>query len=70
MTQLINNSKPQSPCKGCVPPDRYLGCHSVCPDYIKFVHDKEIAGMELKQKKMKDSAYEGYKKDRSKIFVK
>lgn len=23
-------------CKGCVPPERYPGCHSSCPEYIKY----------------------------------
>mgnify|MGYP003292014112 CR=1 FL=1 len=22
-------------CKDCVPPKRYIGCHSICPDYIE-----------------------------------
>lgn len=30
---LYNNSKCPQSCKGCVPPERHLGCHSTCEKY-------------------------------------
>lgn len=33
------------PCKDCVAPKRYPGCHSVCPEYKEWdaEHQKELA---------------------------
>lgn len=61
MVQLIDNSKPKSPCHGCVPPDRYVGCHSVCPDFKRYEYEREIASMQLKKRKFDDNEYTEYK---------
>ena len=38
-------------CKGCVPPTRYPGCHSICPNYLaeKAEHDALKAEYDKKQ---------------------
>ena len=64
MGQLINNSKPQSPCQNCVPPDRYVGCHSVCPDYQEFLYKSEIASMKVRERRFNDDVYNEYRKDK------
>ena len=70
MGQLIDNLKPKSPCKECVPPIRFVGCHSVCPDYKEYRSACDLASMQIRERKLKETAYEAYKKDRHKVFVK
>ena len=65
MKHLINNQRPQSPCFGCEPPTRFLGCHSVCEKFIAFEDEKDEKYEQIKQRKMKDYAYEAYRKGKS-----
>lgn len=69
MNQLVNNSKPKSPCQNCVPPERFVGCHSVCPEYKKFRLESDKKAMEVLEKKMKANAYDAYKKDKFKSYT-
>ena len=34
--------KPQAPCKGCKPPERYLGCHDRCQKFQEFRKELKI----------------------------
>ena len=42
-----------NPCRKCVPPKRYPGCHEVCEAYIKWKEEwDELKAEERKQKQM------------------
>lgn len=42
-----------SPCRECVPPKRYPGCHAVCKAYIKWKEEWNVLkDKERKQKQM------------------
>ena len=46
-----------NPCKECVSPKRYPGCHVVCEAYIKWKEEwDELKAKERKQKQMDDWA--------------
>ena len=60
---LIDNSRPQSPCKDCNPPERFLGCHSVCPDYQEFRNKSDLASMALHKKKSEMYEYDIHRKE-------
>lgn len=34
-------SNDKCPCKGCVPPQRALGCHSICQPYIDWLAEHQ-----------------------------
>ena len=61
MYQLINNQRPQSPCRDCRPPERFLGCHAVCPEYKSFRTESDLAAMRIREKKAETYEYKGYR---------
>ena len=63
MKQLHDNSKPSSPCEGCVPPTRYLGCHSKCERFIAFRKESDRINAEYAKKKRALYDYVGYSRD-------
>ena len=34
------NSDPSAPCRNC--PDRSVGCHATCKDYLDFAEDRKV----------------------------
>lgn len=34
--------KPDSPCKGCVPPKRNATCHCTCQGYLDYLEEKKV----------------------------
>ena len=47
MREVKKMSIPNAPCKGCVAPKRFSGCHDVCPEYLKFKDDKLQYNLQL-----------------------
>ena len=43
-------------CKGCVPPNRYLGCHSECEQYKAEKQQIELQQIERNKQRTNDSA--------------
>ena len=58
---LINNNRPQSPCKECE--NRYVGCHSTCEDYLDFRGRSDEMAKRVRAKMNEYNVYEGYKKE-------
>ena len=44
-----------NPCRKCVPPKRYPGCHEVCEAYIKWKKEWEELKDEIRKQKQMDS---------------
>ena len=61
MTNLVNNNRPQSPCKGCE--NRYVGCHSTCEDYLDFRGRSDEMAKAIHAKMNDKNVYGGYKRD-------
>ena len=61
MKNLINNNRPQSPCKGCE--NRYVGCHSNCDDYLEFRGKTDEMAKRIYEKNRDRDLYMGYRKE-------
>ena len=44
---VLTMRKPPCPCNGCVPPERYVGCHGSCEKYEDWTHACTDARNEL-----------------------
>ena len=53
-------SNSNCPCKECVPPKRFPGCHGVCPEYIAWSKKHIRHCMAVRASKEKERAYLGY----------
>ena len=43
------------PCDGCIPPKRHIGCHTNCPDYIRWKKQLEEAkAIRIRENEKKD----------------
>ena len=63
MKELIDNTKPPCPCKDCPQSVKFLGCHSVCPDYIDYKEKSQIIKAEIFRKKSETRDYDVYRKE-------
>lgn len=45
-----------SPCHGCVPPNRYPGCHGICSDYKNWKASEQVKKDAVRERKELESA--------------
>ena len=63
MKELIDNTKPPCPCKNCDASVKFLGCHSVCPDYIEYKEKSQIIKAQIHKKKSETRDYDVHRKE-------
>lgn len=52
------------PCKDCTPADRFLGCHSVCPDYKTWTEERQQYLAKLQKiREQEDACFPNYTKN-------
>lgn len=55
---------PPNPCKDCVPPKRYGGCHAECKDGIDYGNILKARNDEIKAERKKESSFAMFKVER------
>lgn len=53
-----------APCKGCTRPQKQIGCHGKCRDYLDFVDANEERKQKIQKEKNRLYARQGYMSDK------
>lgn len=53
-----------APCKGCTRPQKCLGCHDRCEDFLEFRREHEEMQEKIRKEKAKQSARHAFITDR------
>lgn len=57
-----SNSTDDCPCRGCVPPTRFPGCHAVCIQYIDWDAKRKAEKQYIRERRLKEGEKRAYVK--------
>ena len=60
--------KLEAPCKDCVPPTRYLGCHDKCEKFQEYREKKNSLNATIRKEKEVLGLLNGYNKNKQNGF--